>query len=33
MVDFQYTPNMNDPIAKLRTAMDSMDGMVYYSAV
>lgn len=26
MVDYQYQPDMNDPIAKLRSAMDNMDG-------
>ncbi|KAH6915161.1 RNA polymerase III transcription factor IIIC subunit-domain-containing protein [Coprinopsis sp. MPI-PUGE-AT-0042] len=25
MADFQYTPDMNDPISKLRLAMDNMD--------
>ncbi|KAI0734983.1 RNA polymerase III transcription factor IIIC subunit-domain-containing protein [Fomitopsis betulina] len=25
MVDYQYQPDMNDPIAKLRSAMDNMD--------
>ncbi|KZT74547.1 hypothetical protein DAEQUDRAFT_720727 [Daedalea quercina L-15889] len=25
MVDYQYQPDMNDPIAKLRSAMDAMD--------
>jgi hypothetical protein len=28
MADFQYTPDMNDPISKLRVAMDTMDGIV-----
>ena len=26
MVDYQYQPDMDDPIAKLRSAMDNMDG-------
>jgi hypothetical protein len=26
MVDYQYQPDMNDPAAKLRIAMDNMDG-------
>lgn len=26
MVDYQYQPDMNDPIAKLRVAMENMDG-------
>jgi hypothetical protein len=26
MVDFQYTPDMNDPVAKLKIAMTNMDG-------
>jgi len=26
MVDYQYQPDMNDPVAKLRVAMDNMDG-------
>ncbi|KAG5643766.1 hypothetical protein DXG03_009645 [Asterophora parasitica] len=25
MVDYQYQPDMNDPVSKLRTAMDNMD--------
>jgi hypothetical protein len=28
MVDYQYQPDMNDPVAKLRVAMDNMDGKV-----
>ena len=27
MIDYQYLPNMDDPVAKLRSAMDNMDGM------
>lgn len=27
MADYQYQPDINDPVAKLRTAMDNMDGM------
>ena len=27
MVDYQFQPDMNDPVAKLRIAMDNMDGM------
>ncbi|KAI0751283.1 RNA polymerase III transcription factor IIIC subunit-domain-containing protein [Daedaleopsis nitida] len=32
MADFQYQPNMSDPVAKLRKAMDSMDvdGVLQY---
>jgi general transcription factor 3C polypeptide 5 (transcription factor C subunit 1) len=26
MADYQYQPDMNDPVAKLRVAMDNMDG-------
>ena len=26
MADFQYQPDMSDPVAELRKAMDSMDG-------
>ena len=26
MVDYQYFPDMDDPVAKLRLAMDNMDG-------
>lgn len=26
MVDYQYQPDMNDPVVKLRLAMDNMDG-------
>jgi general transcription factor 3C polypeptide 5 (transcription factor C subunit 1) len=26
MADYQYQPDMNDPVAKLRLAMDNMDG-------
>ena len=26
MADYQYLPDMNDPLAKLRLAMDNMDG-------
>ena len=26
MADFQYQPDMTDPVAKLRSAMDNMDG-------
>lgn len=26
MADYQYFPNMDDPVAKLRLAMDNMDG-------
>jgi hypothetical protein len=28
MADYQFQPDMNDPVAKLRRAMDSMDGEV-----
>lgn len=28
MADFQYQPDMSDPVAKLRLAMDTMDGKV-----
>lgn len=28
MADFQYQPDMSDPVAKLRLAMDTMDGNV-----
>lgn len=28
MVDYQYLPDMNDPVAKLRIAMDEMDGTI-----
>ena len=32
MIDFQYFPNVDDPVAKLRSAMDNMDGMCgFYS--
>jgi hypothetical protein len=27
MVDYQYQMDLNDPVAKLRLAMDNMDGM------
>ena len=27
MVDYQYLPDMDDPLAKLRLAMDNMDGI------
>ncbi|KAG5351267.1 hypothetical protein C0989_007207 [Termitomyces sp. Mn162] len=27
MVDYQYQPDMNDPVSKLRIAMDNMDGI------
>lgn len=27
MIDYQYFPNVDDPVAKLRSAMDNMDGM------
>lgn len=27
MVDYQYQPDMSDPVSKLRVAMDNMDGM------
>jgi len=27
MADFQYHPDSNDPVAKLRRAMDDMNGM------
>jgi general transcription factor 3C polypeptide 5 (transcription factor C subunit 1) len=27
MADYQYQPDMNDPVAKLRVAMDAMDGV------
>jgi hypothetical protein len=26
MADYQFLPDMNDPVAKLRLAMDRMDG-------
>ena len=29
MIDFQYFPNEDDPVAKLRSAMDNMDGMCF----
>lgn len=28
MADFQYQPDMSDPVAKLRLAMDTMDGII-----
>lgn len=28
MADFQYQPDMSDPVAKLRLAMDTMDGSI-----
>lgn len=28
MADFQYQPDMSDPVAKLRLAMDTMDGNI-----
>ena len=31
MVDYQYQPDMNDPIAKLRVAMDNMDGKIFHT--
>ena len=27
MIDYQYFPNVDDPVAKLRSAMDNMDGL------
>ena len=33
MADFQFQPNMADPVAKLRNAMDRMDGEHCRSAV
>ena len=27
LADFQYQPDMSDPVVKLRLAMDNMDGM------
>ena len=27
MADYQYQPDMSDPVAKLKVAMDNMDGM------
>lgn len=27
MADFQYRPNVSDPVTRLRTAMQKMDGM------
>ena len=32
MIDYQYFPNMDDPVAKLRLAMDNMDGMYFLHA-
>ena len=29
MIDYQYFPDVDDPIAKLRSAMDNMDGMYF----
>jgi general transcription factor 3C polypeptide 5 (transcription factor C subunit 1) len=29
MADYQYQPDMNDPVSKLRLAMDNMDGRFY----
>ena len=29
MIDYQYFPNADDPVAKLRLAMDNMDGMCF----
>jgi hypothetical protein len=33
MADFQYFPDMDDPIAKLRMAMNKMDGMTAFFLV
>lgn len=30
MADYQYLPDMNDPVSKLRMAMNSMDGLEPY---
>jgi hypothetical protein len=30
MADFQYFPDMEDPVAKLRMAMNKMDGMTAF---
>lgn len=30
MADYQYQVDLNDPVAKLRLAMDKMDGELYY---
>lgn len=33
MADYQYIPNMSDPVAQLRMAMDKMDGeMIVHGA-
>jgi len=32
MADFQYFPDMEDPVAKLRMAMNKMDGMTAFSS-
>lgn len=29
MADFQFQPGMSDPVAKLRSAMDNMDGKTF----
>jgi hypothetical protein len=33
MADYQYQPDMNDPVTKLRAAMDNMDGMALMLAL
>jgi hypothetical protein len=33
MADFQYFPDMDDPVAKLRMAMNEMDGMMAFSSL
>jgi len=32
MADFQYLPDMNDPVSKLRLAMNQMDGKAHLGA-
>lgn len=29
MIDYQYLPDEEDPVSKLRSAMDNMDGMCF----
>ena len=33
MADFQYFPDMDDPVAKLRMAMNGMDGVATFSSL
>jgi hypothetical protein len=33
MADYQFLPDMNDPVAKLRLAMDRMDGAIHLSSL